>query len=280
MAKKVLLPGQGATAHSLGIDEVAALLDSCDADSFAVLREALKSDTRKGIARLIARTERRLEVASREAARLEGLYTFEAQMAAERGVHVWAGLDEVGRGPIAGPLAAGAVVLDSSTRILGLNDSKQLSPEAREDIASRVKEQARAWHVAFVDNEFIDAHGMVASLKRAFSEALAAVQEALAASGVAVELALLDGNPLGFDAREANVVKGDARCASIAAASIIAKVERDRLMCEYAELYPEYGWESNKGYGTEAHLEAIRQYGLTPLHRSSFCTSFSQLSLF
>ena len=280
MARKVQLPGQSATARSLSIEEVARMLEDCDEATFLSCREALKSDTRKGILRLLEKTAHRLESQKAEAARLKLLYTYEADLAREAGVTCWVGIDEVGRGPVAGPLAAGAVVLDPETRIPGLNDSKQLTPEARERIALQVKEEALAWAVSFVDNEYIDAHGIVASLKKAFSEALAQVEESLVGRGMQVGLVLLDGNPIGFDPREHNVVKGDAKCASIAAASIVAKVERDALMVRLAADYPQYGWDANKGYASEEHMKAIERYGLSPLHRMSFCTSFSQMALF
>lgn len=280
MARKVVLPGKSATAHALSIEDVAVMLEGCDRAAFESCREALRSDTRKGIIALLAKTEKRLDAEEAESARLEGMYAFERGLAEAHGAKVWVGLDEVGRGPLAGPLAAGAVALSPEARIPGLNDSKKLSRTAREEIAETVKRDALAYAVAFVDNGFIDAHGMVASLKKAFGTALADVERQLAARGMACDLVLLDGNPLGFDAREANVVKGDAKCASIAAASIIAKVARDALMVEYAVQYPEYGWESNKGYASEEHMAAIEEHGLSPLHRASFCTSMTQMSLF
>ena len=280
MARKVQLPGKSATAHALSIAEVSALLDGCDRATYESCREALRTDTRKGIVSLLERAGKRLEVEDAEAARLEGMYAFERELAEMRRARVWVGLDEVGRGPVAGPLAAGAVVLDPATRIPGLNDSKKLSAASREEIADAVRRGAVACAVAFVDNRFIDEHGMVSSLKQAFSDALADVERQLADRGLSCDLVLLDGNPLGFDRRELNVVKGDGKCASIAAASIIAKVARDALMVDYARQYPEYGWDENKGYASEAHRKAIDAFGLTPLHRESFCTSFAQMSLF
>ena len=276
MARKVTIPGKGATARCLSLPEVAAMLEGCNRETFQSCREALKSDTRKGIAALLEKAERRIEREEAEFARVAAMYRFEQDFARERGAALWAGLDEVGRGPLAGPLAAGCVVLDPGDVILGLNDSKQVPPEARKALAEEIKRRAVAWSVAFVDNRFIDDHGMVRALKKAFSDALAQVEGA----GVTCELALLDGNPLGFDGREANVVKGDAKCASIASASLIAKVARDELMERLALEYPEYGWEKNKGYASEEHMEAIREFGLSPLHRASFCTSFSQMRLF
>ena len=158
----------------------------------------------------------------------------------------------------------------------GLNDSKQVKPEERERIAEQVKQVALTWTVQFIEPGDIDAHGMTASLTTAFCRAIAAVE----AQGVQPEVVLLDGNPLHLDAREINVVKGDGKCASIAAASIVAKVERDALMCEYAKRFPAYDFASNKGYASAAHIEAIKQQGLCPIHRVSFCHAFTQESLF
>ena len=219
---------------------------------------------------------RRLEAEAAEAARLAGMYAFERELAAERGGSVVIGLDEVGRGPLAGPLAVGGVVLNADDPIAGLNDSKQVRPEDREAIAEEVRRRARAWTVQYVEPADIDRVGMTAALRQAFTAAIAEVE----AQGVAVDVVLLDGNPLHLDPREVNVVKGDGKCASIAAASLVAKVARDHVMEAYAEQYPGYGFESNKGYGSEGHMAAIRERGLCPIHRRSFCSFAAQESLF
>ncbi len=242
----------------LTVPEIRAKLQHADAAAFAVLERSLVADTRKGVRQAVEVARRRLEVE-----------------AAERGGRVILGLDEVGRGPLAGPLAVGGVVLGEEV-IAGLNDSKQVRPEDREAIADAVRERARAWTVQYVEPADIDRDGMTASLRRAFGAAIAAVE----AAGVAVDVVLLDGNPLRLDEREVSVVKGDGKCASIAAASIVAKVARDGLMEAYDAEYPGYGFAGNKGYGSEGHLAAIRERGLTPIHRRSFCTSFTQESLF
>lgn len=182
------------------------------------------------------------------------------------------GLDEVGRGPVAGPLAVGAVVLPNEPLIAGLNDSKQVAPAQRSRIACDIKKHALAWTVQYIDPATIDACGMTASLVTAFRRAIAAIE----AAGVTPQVVLLDGNPLRMDPREVNVVKGDGKCASIAAASIIAKVERDALMDEYAKKYPHYGFEHNKGYASANHISAIQRFGLSDIHRKSFCTAFTQ----
>ncbi|MCI8451709.1 ribonuclease HII [Enterorhabdus sp. P55] len=257
------------------VAELKGRLQAADEDEFAVLERALAADERKGVRAAVETARRRLVAEAAERERLAGLYGFERALADARGATVVVGLDEVGRGPLAGPLAVGAVVLGEGEPIAGLNDSKQLRPEAREAVAAVVRERALAWAVRYVEPAEIDAAGMTACLVTAFRRALAAVEEVVRA-----DVVLLDGNPLHLDTREVNVVKGDGRCASIAAASVVAKVERDRLMEAYDAEYPGYGFAENKGYASAAHIEAIRERGLTPIHRASFCTAFSQPTLF
>lgn len=238
-----------------------------------MLERSLAADTRKGIAGALETARRRLEAEALESQRIERLYAFQHELA-EGGLAV--GLDEVGRGPVAGPLTVGAVVLPVEPRIPGLNDSKQLTPEHREELSLRIKEVSIAWTVQHVEPDAIDAVGMTASLRFVFHKAVMAIEEL----GIKPDAILLDGNPLRLDPRERSAVKGDAKCASIAAASIVAKVERDRIMCLLAKQYPAYGFDANKGYASQEHIEAIKQKGLCPIHRKSFCTAFVQETLF
>lgn len=258
---------------SLTVVEIRQRLQHADKDELAVLERQLAADTRKGVQTALTSATRRIAAQEAELARLDSLYAYERELSCGKLV---VGLDEVGRGPVAGPLAVGAVVLPTEPHIAGLNDSKQVKPEDRERIAMEIKRVAIAWTVQYVEPADIDANGMTASLTTAFRRAIAAVEEA----GVRPDVVLLDGNPLHLDERETNVVKGDGKCASIAAASIVAKVERDALMCEYAKEYPEYGFDSHKGYASASHIEAIKKYGLSPVHRVSFCHAFTQESLF
>lgn len=255
------------------LSEIRCELQGADRARFEALSRALAADERKGVKAALAAARRRIEAAEKEEARLGGMYDFQANLA-EGGVAV--GLDEVGRGPVAGPLAVAAVVLPDAPRIAGLNDSKQVAPDRRGQIAAQVKDVALAWAVEFVEPGQIDEFGMAASLRSAFARALAAIE----GQGIGVDVILLDGNPLNLDPREKNVVKGDAKCASIAAASIVAKVERDALMVDYAERWPEYGFDRNKGYASADHIEAIKRCGLSPVHRASFCRAWTQESLF
>lgn len=276
MARHAKVCGESGTPDAPTVADVKLRLKEADEQEFAVLERSLAADTRKGVRTAVESARRRLAAEAAERDRLASLYAYERELAAGHGGGVVVGLDEVGRGPLAGPLAVGAVVLPEQPVVAGLNDSKQVAPDARERIAAEIKRVAVAWTVEYVEPDVIDAAGMTASLVMAFRRAIASIE----AAGVRVDVVLLDGNPLHCDDREVNVVKGDAACASIAAASIVAKVERDALMCRLAEQYPEYGFESCKGYASPAHIEAIKRFGLSPVHRASFCTAFTQPTLF
>ena len=214
------------------VEEIRRRLQEAGAREFAVLERSLVADTRKGVRAAVETARRRIEAEQAERARLEGLYAYERSLAEERGGHVVVGLDEVGRGPLAGPLAVGAVVLPDTPRIEGLNDSKQVKPEARERMAVQVKSCAVAWTVQYVEADVIDAVGMTASLVTGVQARLGRHRGGRRASRT---WCFVDGNPLHMDDREVNVVKGDCRCASIAAASIVAKADRDALMCRLAQ---------------------------------------------
>lgn len=255
------------------VEDIRKRLQAADAEELAVLERSLVADTRKGVLSALATARRRIDAEAAESRRIEGLYALQDELA-KGGIAV--GLDEVGRGPVAGPLTVGAVVLPADPHIPGLNDSKQVAPEHREEIARTIKQVALAWSVQHVEPGALDSMGMTASLRYAFLKAVGAIE----AQGVKPDAILLDGNSMRLDAREVNVIKGDAKCASIAAASIIAKVERDAIMCTMSELYPAYGFAANKGYASKEHIEAIKEHGLSPIHRMTFCTSFTQESLF
>jgi ribonuclease HII len=183
--------------------------------------------------------------------------------ARHRGWQRIAGLDEAGRGALFGPVFAAAVILNPRRRIVGLDDSKKLTPDRREILAERIREHAVAWRVAQVEARWIDAWNIHQASRRAMSEA------ALQLS-VQPDFLLIDAFHLDVLIEQKPLIKGDARSVSIAAASILAKVERDRLMRSYDRQYPQYGLASNKGYSTAEHLAALRAYGPSPLHRFSF----------
>jgi ribonuclease HII len=174
-----------------------------------------------------------------------------------------AGVDEVGRGSLFGPVVAGAVILDPGYRIRGLRDSKVLPKECREELSCRVRERALAWAVASVDSETIDRINI-------YQASRLAMQQAVAGLPLIPDALLVDAMTLDWEGSQRALIHGDARSASIAAASIVAKVERDRMMCEMDALYPQYGLASHKGYSTPVHLAALKEHGPSPLHRRSF----------
>ena len=179
------------------------------------------------------------------------------------GAAMVAGVDEVGRGSLFGPVVAAAVILERSYRVRGLRDSKLLLPERREELAPRIREHAVAWAVAAVDAARIDQINIYQASRLAMREAVLRLQPA-------ADHLLIDALKLDCDVPQKAIIHGDALSASIAAASILAKVERDRMMCEWDAVFPEYGLASHKGYSTPQHLAALREFGPTPLHRQSF----------
>lgn len=191
-------------------------------------------------------------------------FSFE-QAALARGARAVAGVDEAGRGPLAGPVTAAAVVLDPARIPKGLNDSKRLSATTRATLAEVILAQARAAAVAHASVEEIDALNILQASHLAMRRALAALH-------LPPDHAVIDGNRLPADlcCPAETVIKGDARCLSVAAASILAKVARDRIMADLARDWPGYGWETNVGYPAPAHLEALNRLGATPHHRRSF----------
>ena len=186
----------------------------------------------------------------------------------QSGVLSLCGVDEAGRGPLAGPVCAAAVVLPHGIEIKGLNDSKKLSEKKREELFEIIVEQAESYGIAFASVEEIEEHNILAATFLAMNRAIGKLK-------TKPELALIDGNQTkGIEYNCRCVVSGDAKCASIAAASILAKVTRDRLLLEYDEKYPEYGFAKHKGYGTKAHYAAIADYGPCQIHRLSFLKKF------
>lgn len=174
------------------------------------------------------------------------------------------GVDEAGRGPLAGPVCAAAVILPEGIAIEGLNDSKKLSEKQRERLFDIIKERAVSYGVAFASVEEIEEHNILAATFIAMNRAISALEPA-------ADIAIIDGNRTkGIDIPAVAVVKGDSKCAGVAAASILAKVTRDRYMYDMAEKYPQYGFDKHKGYGTKQHYAAIREFGPCEIHRMSF----------
>ncbi len=207
--------------------------------------------------------------AEKEHARLMELSKFEREYN-EKGYELIGGIDEAGRGPLFGPVVAACVVLPKGCLIEGVNDSKKLSEKKREELFDEIKEKAVAWGVGIVDNNTIDEINILEATRKAMHEAVASLK-------VKPDYIFIDAekhvDTCGIPYLP--IIKGDALSINISCASIIAKVTRDRMIDELAKEYPEYGLEKHKGYGTKEHTDAIKKYGLTPLHRKSFCKRFS-----
>ena len=221
--------------------------------------EGCRSDSRKSVQTILRRYER----AQKEHERLHAMYTYE-RAAIEAGHLIVAGVDEAGRGPLAGPVAVAAVVLPMECHLSRLNDSKKLSYAVREELFAQITEQALSYHISLIDAETIDRMNILQATRMGMYEAIAALAPAPDEVLIdAVELPKLSMS-------SKSIIKGDAKSASIAAASILAKVTRDHLMEQYDTEYPHYGFAKHKGYGTQEHIDAIHKYGDCPIHRKSF----------
>ena len=186
----------------------------------------------------------------------------------EQGIGVICGVDEAGRGPLAGPVCAAAVILPEHLEIPGLNDSKKLTDKKRRELFPIIQEQAIAYGIAFASEQEIDELNILQATFLAMQRAIDQVKDK-------AQFALIDGNrEKDFGLHVMTVVKGDSRSANIAAASVLAKVSRDNLMEELAEKYPQYGFEIHKGYGTKAHYAALTEHGASPIHRKTFLKKF------
>lgn len=197
---------------------------------------------------------------------LQEMQVYERELR-DRGIRYIAGIDEVGRGPLAGPVVAAAVILPEDFDVLGVNDSKKLSEKRREELFIKIKEKAIAWAIGMADNRIIDEINILQATKQAMREAVGNLE-------VQPEHLLIDAVKLeDVEVPQTAIIKGDEKSLSVAAASILAKVTRDHMMVDYANEFPGYAFEKNKGYGTKAHYEGLRAQGLCPIHRKTFLKS-------
>lgn len=251
-------------AHAATAREVSASLADAPLEELPALIDRYADDPRKQVRHAVEAASRRLDHQRAERERVEGMYRLQLDLG---GPGMVLGVDEVGRGAIAGPLTVCACALPQEPRVWGINDSKQLTPARREVLAARIMDVARAVGICHVEPASIDAVGMATALRMAMA---GAIEDA----GVDPDAVLIDGNPVHVHPKEQTLVRGDSRVASIAAASIVAKVTRDQLMVGYDALYPGYHLAQCKGYGSADHIAAIRAKGLSPIHRVSFCGNF------
>lgn len=249
---------------SASASQVAAELSSATFEEIPALVERYRDDPRQQVQKACERALRRL---NKEQAERDRVFEMYHAMRDFGGEGVIVGVDEVGRGSVAGPLTVCAVALPSDPVVWGINDSKQLIPAKREVLAVRIAEVADAIGICHISPSRIDEVGMGVALREA-------VAGAVADTGLEPDCVLMDGNPLGAVPNERDIVHGDARIACIAAASIVAKVTRDELMVELDAEYPEYHFAQCKGYASADHIAAIREFGLSPQHRVSFCGNF------
>lgn len=208
----------------------------------------------------------------KQKARFEEMQEFELDLRS-KGYEFVAGVDEVGRGPLAGPVVAACVVLPEKSSLIGLDDSKKLTEKKREALYPAILEEAVCYGIGMEDNFVIDEINILKATKLAMRKAVKAADEMLASRGFdkQIDFVLFDAMKIDeVEKEQMSLIKGDARSISIAAASVVAKVTRDRMMVEYENVYPGYSFASNKGYGTKAHYEGIREKGITPIHRKSF----------
>ena len=204
----------------------------------------------------------------REEARLNELKEYENKLH-KMGIAYIAGADEAGRGPLAGPVVVGIAIMKEDSFIEGVNDSKKISETKREKLYEQITSEALAWGAGIVDEKEIDEINILNATKKALTQALDSLK--IKPERILVDaLEHIDTRGIPYT----SIIKGDAKVYSISAASIIAKVTRDRIMRKYDEIYPEYGFVKHKGYGTSAHIEAIKKYGPCPIHRKTFITHF------
>lgn len=247
------------------IGEIKEILNNTPEDALESFVQQFADDERSGVQKLVEQAKKRQEKLRLEIERIENLKIYERKYADYEYI---CGIDEVGRGPLAGPVVACAVILPKDCSILYINDSKKLSAKKREELYDIILDQAVAVGIGMASPQRIDEINILQATYEAMREAISKLDPA-------PTLLLNDAVTIPqVDIRQVPIIGGDAKSISIGAASIVAKVTRDRLMVEYDKIMPEYGFASNKGYGSAAHIEALKKYGPTPIHRESFLTHF------
>ena len=226
------------------------------------LIKEFEKDSRSGVQKEIEKRKKAIQAEIDENLRLEGMLSYEKELY-NKGISFIAGVDEVGRGPLAGPVVAAAVILPKNCKIKGLNDSKKIPKKKHEEIFQAVKDKALAIGIGIMDKHVIDQVNIYEATKLAMKEAISQLDPQ-------PEHLLIDAMKLDLPITQTSIIKGDANSLSIAAASIIAKVTRDNIMSNYDQKFPGYDFSQNAGYGTAKHLEGLEKHGVTPIHRTSF----------
>lgn len=244
------------------IKDIALRIKECSFEEFEAVKLELKDDTRKGVIKEIEKREKHFKKLEKMISEYRYRQRYEIDLF-KRGYKLVAGLDEVGRGPLAGPVYAAAVILNPKSSYLGVRDSKKLSENQRIELSKKIRETALAYCIASATPEEIDKFNILNATKLAMKRAVEGLKEK-------PEYLLLDAINIDVKLPQTSIIKGDDNSISIGAASIIAKVERDNYMIEIAKKYPHYDFESNKGYGTSKHIEGIKEHGICEIHRKSF----------
>lgn len=247
------------------IKEIAEEIKSCNYKEFQTMKENLINDTRKGVIKEIEKREKYFIKLQKEINEYKNRQRYEIDLF-KKGYSLIAGLDEVGRGPLAGPVCAAAVILDPKSSYLGVKDSKKLSEKQREELSVKIKETALAYCIAYASPNEIDEINILNATKLAMKRAIEGLN-------IKPDYLLLDAININVNIPQKSIIKGDDNSISIGAASIIAKVERDNYMKEISKKYPFYDFENNKGYGTDSHIKGLKEHGPCEIHRKSFIKS-------
>lgn len=242
------------------IKEIEQLLKNSDIENEYI--KTLRLDERKGVQKALGRWDKQIEKRGALLKKYECMQKYEKRFHNE-GYRLIAGVDEVGRGPLAGPVVAAAVILPENIQLIGIDDSKKLSEEKRLYYYERIMEEATAVSTCMIDHHEIDTMNILEASKKAMMNAINRLQ-------TQPDFLLIDAVKLNTPYPSESIIKGDSKSISIAAASVVAKVERDSLMKDYDKQYPAYGFANNMGYGTKEHLRAIEETGISPIHRRSF----------
>ncbi|MDO5540021.1 MAG: ribonuclease HII [Eubacteriales bacterium] len=250
---------------SKSISQIKSEFETASREEIEKLLCYYEDDERAGVRSLTERFRKKVKKEKLEDERLHHMLSYERAYAEYSYI---CGIDEAGRGPLAGPVVAGAVVLPKGCTIRYLNDSKQLSEKKREELFDEIMEKAVAAGIGMASPARIDEINILQATYEAMRQAIDKL-------GVKPDILLNDAVTIpGIEIRQVPIIKGDAKSLSIAAASVVAKVTRDRLMAEYDKIMPEYGFAGHKGYGSSAHIEAIKKYGASPIHRKTFIKNF------
>lgn len=247
------------------VTEIKAIFAQTNIEDYTLLIDEYDADQRDGVKKIVASARKKLDAYNKEIQRTYKMYEYERQYR-DRGYVC--GIDEVGRGPLAGPVVAAAVILPVDHNILYLNDSKQLSAKKREQLYDEIMNKAVAVGVGMANENVIDEINVLNADYEAMKQAISKLD-------IKPDILLNDAVKIpGVDIDQVSIIKGDTLSASIAAASIVAKVTRDRLMVEYDDIYPGYGFARNMGYGTSEHIDALKKMGPCAIHRRTFITHF------